>query len=101
MADRSFASSACAGWADFSSAIRPTGMLEGDVRSAAGRGTKEKPVIAPPAPRLTSAVACCHQGRPADGMGSPRSLTGDGALGAGRFRTRGPITALAVLRAHA
>jgi len=77
------------------------GMLEGDVRSAAGRGTKEKPVIAPPAPRLTSAVACCHQGLPADGTGSPPSFGRDGAGRAGRARQRGRITLTAANRADA
>jgi len=37
-------------------------MLVGEVRSAAAFGTKENPVIAPPALRLTNAVTCCHQG---------------------------------------
>ncbi|HKB29265.1 MAG TPA: hypothetical protein VKD26_00325 [Streptosporangiaceae bacterium] len=42
-------------------------MPVGDVISAAGFGTTENPVMAPPALRLTSAVACCHQGFLTDG----------------------------------
>ena len=42
-------------------------MLAGELKSAAAFGTKENPVIAPPALRLTSAVICCHRGRPAEG----------------------------------
>src|SRR5689334_5568426 len=74
MADRSAPSSATAGRADCSRAMRCTGRLVGDAMSAAGLGTKENPVTAPPAPRLTSAVACCHQGLLAEGMLSPRIL---------------------------
>ncbi len=42
-------------------------MLVGELMSAAAFGTKENPVMAPPALRLTSAVICCHRGRPAEG----------------------------------
>ena len=42
-------------------------MLEGELKSAAAFGTKENPVIAPPALRVTSAAICCHRGRPAEG----------------------------------
>src|SRR5262249_24305496 len=62
IADRSKASSLGAGWADFSSAISANGRVAGDVRSAGEPGTKESPVTTPHAPRLTSAVACCHRG---------------------------------------
>src|SRR5215467_9614599 len=75
MADRRFASGAGACRTDCSSAISLIGRLAGDRRSAAVCGTKENPVIAPPALRLTSAVACCHQGLP---RGRNRDLlTGD------------------------
>src|SRR6266516_847130 len=67
MADRNVASLAVPCRAECSRAIRWMGRLAGDVSSAADWGTKESPVIAPPAPRLTSAVACCHQGLVADG----------------------------------
>ena len=42
-------------------------MLAGELISAAAFGTKENPVMAPPALRLTSAVICCHRGRLAEG----------------------------------
>ena len=54
-------------WTDWRSATRFSGMLAGELKSAAAFGTKENPVIAPPALRLTSAVICCHRGRPAEG----------------------------------
>ena len=54
-------------WADCWSATRFSGMLVGELKSAAAFGTKENPVMAPPALRLTSAVICCHRGRPAEG----------------------------------
>src|SRR5260370_9148037 len=47
------------------------GMLGGVARSAAPPGTKENPVMAPPVLRLTSAVICCHRGRPATLISSP------------------------------
>jgi hypothetical protein len=50
------------------------GMLVGDVRSADAAGTKENPVIVPLAPRLTSAVTCCHSGLLAEITGSPPFL---------------------------
>ncbi len=62
MADRSAASLDEAGRAVCCMASRLSGILVGEVRSAAAFGTKVNPVIAPPALRLTSAVACCHQG---------------------------------------
>ena len=62
IADRSMAWSLGADWADFSRAINATGRVAGDVRSAGDPGTNDTPVTAPPAPRLTSAVACCHRG---------------------------------------
>ena len=49
-------------------------MLVGELKSAAAFGTKEKPVMAPPALRLTSAVICCHRGRPAEGNEFTSSL---------------------------
>src|SRR6266567_4970072 len=61
MAERSTESSAGAGSADFSRASNRIGIPVGDLKSAAARGTKENPVIAPPALRLTTAVTCCHQ----------------------------------------
>ena len=42
-------------------------MLAGEETSADAFGTKDRPVTTPPAPRLTSAVACCHQGLLAEG----------------------------------
>ena len=54
-------------WTACRSATRLSGMLLGDVISAAAFGTKENPVTAPPTLRLTSAVICCHRGRPAEG----------------------------------
>ena len=54
-------------WTDWCSATRLIGTLDGELKSAAAFGTKENPVIAPPALRLTSAVICCHRGRPAEG----------------------------------
>src|SRR5215475_6491374 len=62
IADRTAASSLGAELADFSRAIRANGRVAGDVTSAGDPGTNESPVTAPPAPRLTSAVACCHRG---------------------------------------
>jgi hypothetical protein len=73
MAERSIASSVVAGWAVFLRASKRIGMLVGDLRSAAAPGTKENPVIAPPALRLTSAVICCHRGLLAGCMRSPLS----------------------------
>ena len=49
-------------------------MLVGVLMSAAAFGTKENPVMAPPALRLTSAVICCHRGRPAEGNEFTSSL---------------------------
>jgi hypothetical protein len=61
-------------------------MLVGDEMSAAAAlGTKDNPVIAPPALRLTSAVACCHQGFLAEGnkLTSFLFALGSGAAAAG------------------
>src|SRR6266496_1590135 len=55
-------------------------MPVGEARSAAALGTKENPVIAPPAVRLTSAVTCCHRGRPAESISSPLSWLGGAGL---------------------
>ena len=44
-------------------------MLAGEAGPAAVRGAKEKPVTAPLALMLTSAVACCHHGLLAERMG--------------------------------
>src|SRR5580698_5490718 len=63
-----------AGRADCWRAARFSGMLVGELMSAAAFGTKENPVIAPPALRLTSAVICCHRGRPAEGNEFTSSL---------------------------
>src|SRR4249919_378872 len=73
MADRSVASLAVPCPAACSRAIRLIGRLAGDVSSAADCGTNDSPVMAPPAPRLTNAVACCHQALLVDGTGSPHS----------------------------
>src|SRR6201992_751380 len=59
------------GWAAWSRAVRVTGTLDGEARWAAVPWAKAKPVIAPPVPRLTRAVACCHQGLRGDGTVSP------------------------------
>ena len=77
MAVRSIASDWGAGlaaWADCFRATRFNGMLVGELISAAACGTKENPVMAPPALRLTSAVICCHRGRPAEGNEFTSSL---------------------------
>src|SRR5581483_12495187 len=75
MADRATESSdaawAVGGWAAWSRAVRVTGTLAGEARWAALPWAKAKPVIAPPVPRLTRAVACCHQGLRGDGTVSP------------------------------
>jgi len=44
-------------------------MLVGDMRSAGELGTKENPVTVPLAPRLTTAVTCCHRGLLAESTG--------------------------------
>jgi hypothetical protein len=64
MAERSVASSAAcvAGLAAWVRASSRMLTLDGDRTSAAALGAKEKPVMTPPALRLTSAVACCHHG---------------------------------------
>jgi hypothetical protein len=67
MDERSSASPPGAGEADRSSATSFTGRLAGEVRSAGEFGTKESPVTTPPAPRVSSAVACCHCGLAAGG----------------------------------
>ncbi len=68
------ARSAWGDWTDCRSATRFSGMLVGELMSAAAFGTKENPVMAPPALRLTSAVICCHRGRPAEGNEFTSSL---------------------------
>ena len=62
MAVRSVASLAGACRTECCRASKLTGRLVGDEKSTAALGTNEKPVMAPPALRLTSAVACCHHG---------------------------------------
>jgi hypothetical protein len=64
IADRSMPSvlsvgCACAACLSASSRIWVIGGAAG---SGVEPGTNEKPVMAPPAPRLTSAAACCHRG---------------------------------------
>jgi hypothetical protein len=44
-------------------------MLVGDIKSAGELGTNENPVTAPLAPRLTTAVTCCHRGLLAESTG--------------------------------
>jgi hypothetical protein len=78
MAERSFASPGVAwpaltGCPASSRAIRWIIIFDGDDRSAVAFGVKENPVTAPPALRLTTAVACCHQGFLAELIGSPPS----------------------------
>src|SRR6202012_4666022 len=67
------------GWAAWSRAVRVTGTLDGEARWSAVPWAKAKPVIAPLVPRLTRAVACCHQGLRGDDTVSP-SFTGDPGL---------------------
>src|SRR5215471_580506 len=74
MAERRLASPAGAVVADFSSAMRRIGMLAGAVRSAGALGTKENPVMVPLAPRLTSAVTCCHRALLSEITSSPPFL---------------------------
>ena len=62
MAVRSVASLAGACRTECCRASRLTGRLVGEEKSTAAFGMNEKPVMAPPALRLTSAVACCHHG---------------------------------------
>src|ERR1700755_2494380 len=62
MAGRSLPSPVSAGLAAFSSAIRCSGTLFGEVIVAAAPGTKLNPAITPPVLTVTSAVACCHHG---------------------------------------
>src|ERR1700759_3555933 len=62
MAGRSLPSPVSAGLAAFSSAIRCSGTLLGEVIVVAAPGTKLSPVITPPVLTVTSAVACCHHG---------------------------------------
>ena len=44
--------------------------------STVALGAKENPVTAPPALRLTTAVACCHHGLPAEGNKPTSFLSG-------------------------
>ena len=74
MAVRSVASPAGACRTECCRASKLTGRLVGDEKSTLAWGTNEKPVIAPPALRLTSAVACCHQGLLARCTGFTSSL---------------------------
>ena len=57
-------------------ASRLIGRLEGEVMSTVALGAKENPVTAPPALRLTTAVACCHHGLPAEGNKPTSFLSG-------------------------
>src|ERR1700759_4122384 len=60
--DSSVAACAVLGSMAWSSAVSVTGTLAGEARCSGVPWAKAKPVIAPPVPRLTSAVACCHHG---------------------------------------
>ncbi len=85
MAARSIPSLPGAGAAVRSRATSLIGRLAGDVRSAGAFGTKESPVTTPPAPRVISAVACCHCGLAAgDNVNTSMPVTGFGADRAGR-----------------
>src|ERR1700761_4304083 len=81
MADRVTESSDAArlaeGWAAWSRAVNVTGTLDGEARWSAVPWAKAKPVIAPLVPRLTRAVACCHQGLRGAGTVSPSFAGGD------------------------
>src|ERR1700760_2884528 len=90
MADRVTESSDAAwpdeGWAAWSRAVRVTGTLAGEARWSAVPWAKAKPVIAPLVPRLTRAVACCHQGLRGDGTVSPSFAGGADLSRAGTIR---------------
>src|ERR1700753_2691732 len=74
--DSSVAACAVLGSMAWSSAVSVTGTLAGEARCSGVPWAKAKPVIAPPVPRLTSAVACCHHGLRGGCTDSPTSEVG-------------------------